>query len=229
MPEMFPQSNSRWPSALAFLGALVLAAALFLIIPLTQALNHGDRETLVYRAMVLATPPPPPQMPPPPEDLKSHELKDEPEPPRLEPQLTEVPIQRLQLSLNPGIGVALNMGVPNLPQVQKIDTIAEIEKIFNFDELAQPPRIINAGMIRIEYPRELSRRGIHQVKVELEILIDKTGRVRVEKILSTTHDSERVRVAARRAAEQARFSATKVGGRRVIVRGRFPLTLQAPK
>lgn len=229
MSGSLPQPDSRWPSLFAFLGALVLAAVLFLIIPLTQALNYVDPDPIVYREMVLAAPPPPPQMPPPPEELTSHEVTVEPEPPQMEQQVEDVPIQRIALDLSPGMGVALNMGMPNMPAVEKVDLVAEIEKIFNFDELAQPPNIINGRMIRVEYPRALARRGIKEVKVVLEILIDKTGRVKVEKMLSTTFDHELVRVAARRAAEQARFTVTKVSGRAVAVRGRFPLTLQAPR
>ncbi len=228
MPESLPQPNSGWPSAFAFLGAVVLAAVLFMIIPLTQALNYVNPDLVTYRETVLAAPPPPPKMPPPPEELTSHEVTVEAEPPQMEQQVEDVPIQQISLDLSPGMGVGLNMGMPSMPTVAKVDMVAEIEKIFNFDELAQPPSIINSRMIRIEYPRALTRRGIKEVKVELEILIDKTGRVKVEKMISTTYEHELIWTAARRAAEQARFTITKIDGRAVVVRGRFPLTLQAP-
>ena len=58
MPESLPQPNSGWPSAFAFLGAVVLAAVLFMIIPLTQALNYVNPDLVTYRETVLAAPPP---------------------------------------------------------------------------------------------------------------------------------------------------------------------------
>ncbi|MBG88918.1 MAG: hypothetical protein CMO80_18730 [Verrucomicrobiales bacterium] len=229
MPGSLPQSSSRWPSVFAMLGALALGVGLFLIIPLTQALNHGDLDPVTYRQMAHAAPPPPPQMPPPPEEEKAYEEEVKPEPPKLEHQLNEVPIQQLSLSLSPGMGVALQMGVPSMPKVQKVDTVGEIEKIFNFDELAQPPTVINKGMIWVEFPRELSRRGVRKAEVVMQILIDKRGRVRVEKFLSQSYDHPKLRESARKTAAQIRFTITKVDGRAVEVRGRFPLTLQAPR
>jgi TonB family protein len=227
MAKILPRSDSRFAPLVALVGAMLLAVGLFLVIPLTQALQSGSRDTLVYREMVLASPPPP-QMPPVPEEQKSYEEEMKPEPPELERQLEDIPVQQLQLSLAPGMGVPLSMGVPSMPQVEKIDTVAEIEKIFNFDELVQPPNVINADMIRTDYPRELTRRGIREAKVVLEVLIDKTGRVRVERIVSISHEHPKLREAARRTAEQARFTVTRVDGRPVVVRGTFPLTLQAP-
>ena len=65
MPGTLPQPHSKLSSLVAFGGALVLALGLFLIIPLTQALDSAAKETITYRQMLLAAPPPPPQMPPP--------------------------------------------------------------------------------------------------------------------------------------------------------------------
>ena len=122
----------------------------------------------------------------------------------------------------------MNMGIPTVPTVARVDTVAEIEKIFNFDELAQPPSVINANLIQMEYPRELTRKRIKQVKVELEILIDKSGRVRVERFISSSYEHPKIKPAAIRVAEKFRFTITRIDGRAVAVRGRLPLTLQSP-
>ena len=141
----------------------------------------------------------------------------------------DIPISQLELSLAPGMGVPLTMGIPNVPVVGNLDVVADIEKIFNFDELVQVPTLLNAQMIRADFPRELARRGVKEALINLEILIDKTGKVKVNRILSISYDHPKLREAATKAATQARFSITKVNGRPVTVRGRFPITLQAPR
>ena len=228
MSTPFPQSSLKGGRWIALGAAALVSLGLFLVIPLTQYLNEPSKEILDYRQMVIAMPPPPPPIPPSP---LLDEVKDafKPKPPKMKQQLTEVPVQQLALSLNPGMGVALAAGVPSMPAIGKVDLTAEIEKIFNFDELARVPTLLNARMIRADFPRELARQGVKQARVELEILIDKRGRVRVDRVLSSSHSHPKLKEAARKAASQARFSITKVDGRAVVVRGRFPITLQAPR
>lgn len=149
--------------------------------------------------------------------------------PSMEKPLEDIPIQQLELSLSPGMGVPLAMGLPSLPDIGEGDLTAEIERIFNFDELDRVPTLLNARMIRAEFPRDLARKGVRKARVELEILIDKRGRVQVTRILSSTHDHAQLKEAARKAGSQARFSVTKVDGQPVTVRGRFPIALQAPR
>ncbi len=213
---------------LALLGALLASLVLFLLIPLTQFLDDVSDEIVEYREMNLVAPPPPPVVPPP-DEIETVEQQELPQPPQPQRQVTEVPVQQLPLSLSPGVGVSLVMGVPNLEGMGEMDLVADIERIFNFDELAEVPRLLNARMIRADFPRELARRGIKEAKVVMEILIDRGGRVRVERILSISKDHPRLREAARKAASQARFSVTRVDGQAVVVRGKFPLTLRAPR
>ncbi len=210
------------------MGAMLISLGLFLVIPLTQALNDADQQIVEYRKMQLALPPPP-AFEPPPEDANQILEQIDPEPPEMEQPLENIPIHQLDFSLNPGMGVALAMGTPNVPVVEKLDVVTDIEKIFNFDELVQVPSLLNAQMIRADFPRELARRGIKEANINLEILIDKTGRVEVTRVLSASYDHPKLREAAKKAASQARFSITRINGRPVIVRGRFPITLQAPR
>ena len=228
MIEGFPEAKKNSIRGLAAGGALLTSTGLFLVIPLTQNLNDTEKERVEYRTMLMA-PPPPPAFIPPAEEVSDMDVDLQPVVSKMERPVEEIPIRQLELSLAPGMGVALSMGIPNIPSIDKIDVLADIEKVFNFDELVQVPTLLNGQMIRADFPRELSRRGLKEARINLEILIDKTGKVTVNRILSISFDHPRLREAARKAASQARFSITRVNGRPVNVRGSFPMTLQAPR
>lgn len=228
MIEGFPEAKKNSIRGLAAGGALLISTGLFLVIPLTQNLNDTEKERVEYRTMLMA-PPPPPVFIPPVEEVSDMDVDLQPVVSKMERPVEEIPIRQLELSLAPGMGVALSMGIPNIPSIDKIDVLADIEKVFNFDELVQVPTLLNGQMIRADFPRELSRRGLKEARINLEILIDKTGKVTVNRILSISFDHPRLREAARKAASQARFSITRVNGRPVNVRGSFPMTLQAPR
>ena len=228
MIKGFPQTKKNSIRGLAAGGALLISTGLFLVIPLTQNLNDTEKDSVEYRTMLMA-PPPPPAFIPPSEEVSDMEIDLQPVIPKMERPVEEVPLRQLELSLAPGMGVALSMGIPNIPTINGIDTLADIEKVFNFDELLQVPTLLNGQMIRADFPRELARRGLKEARINLEILIDKTGKVTVNRILSISFAPPRLREAAKKAASQARFSITKVNGRPVTVRGSFPMTLQAPR
>lgn len=228
MNRELPQSSSRLVPVLALAGACVLAGGLFLLVPFTQALEARAPEIVTVRQMAIA-PPPPPRTPPPPKEQEPEERLIQPKPPVLEQEVPEVQTTQLELSLNPGMGVALAMGVPNMPTIQALNTVQEIKDIFNFDEVDNRPTPLNAGQIRVDYPRELSRRGVFHVSVVLEVLIDKTGKLKVKRMLSSSYNHPRVEMVAKRTAEQIRFTISKRNGRPVSVLGRFPLELEDPK
>ena len=228
MKQEFPKSSSPIVPVLALLGACVLAVGLFLLVPLTQAMEAEPVEPLWVRSSSIAPPPPPPT-PPPPEEVDPEEMTIQPKPPVLEQEVNDVETTQLELSLAPGIGVPLKMGVPNMPTIQKQNTVQEIKDIFNFDEVDNPPTPLNAGQIRVDYPRELSRRGVFRISVVLEVLIDKTGRLKVKRMLSSSYKHPRVEAVAKRTAEQIRFTVSKKNRRPVSVLGRFPLELEDPR
>lgn len=212
----------------AFLGTLLISSILFLLIPLTQGLNDPQVDVLEYRKVELVSPPPPEFDPPEvePKDTATEMLEEEIQ---LEKQIEDIPLQKIEFSLNPGMGVGLAMGRVNMPQIATYNVTSDIEKIFDFDELVQPPTLLNANEIRMHFPKELLRRRIRQVAVTLQIQIDKTGRVSVNKVLDSSYSHPSVREAATKVAVQARFSITQVNGKPVTVKGRFPITLQAPR
>jgi len=228
MKQDFPKSSSPIVPLLALLGACVLAVGLFLLVPLTQAME-AEPTDIVYQRSAPHAPPPPPRTPPPPEEVEPEEMLIQPKPPVLEQEAMDVETTQLELSLAPGMGVPLRMGVPNMPTIQKLNTVQEIKDIFNFDEVDNPPSPLNAGQIRVDYPRELSRRGIFRISVVLEVIIDKTGKLKVKRLISSSYKHPKVEIIATRTAEQIRFTISKKNGRPVSVLGRFPLELEDPR
>ena len=229
MLEGLPKTKKISIRPLAAIGATLISSGLFLLIPLTQTLNTPGKEIVEYRTVIKSLLPPPPDLVPPTDTPQELEVDIVRELPKMENPVEEIPVHQLELSLAPGIGVALTMGLPNMPMVEKLDIIADIERVFNFDELIEIPTLLNSQMIRADFPTELKKRGVKEATIILEILIDKTGKVRVNRILSSSYNHPKLVEAAKKAASQARFSVTKVKGQPVRVRGRFPITLRAPR
>ena len=211
----------------AFLGALLLAVGLFLVIPLTQALHVTPKPAVTYRDMAVA-PPPPPKLPPPPEEA-SESVNQVLEQPKLEQQVEQLEVQQLEVSMNPGLGASLTMGVQGMQFDTSLDVVGDIEKIFEFAELSMPPSLINKSQIRPKFPRSLARRGVQKVTLMVEVLIDESGRTTLQQILSNSYPNQQIKAEARRLAESFRWTVTRMDGRPVKVRAKFPLVLEAPK
>lgn len=227
MRDDFPHSNWKLTPILAFLGAVVMAVGLFLLVPLTQTLNAVAPETVTYREVTLFAPPPPKA--PPPSNQSEASQQQSAKKPQLAREVPRLSLSQLEISLNPGMGASLTMGVQQMQFDGGIDVVGDIEKIFEFDELPQPPSLINQSQLSYTYPRDLARRGVGDVTVVMEVIIDENGRTNVEKILSTTHPNAQIEQEARRVANKARFTVTKVDGRPVKVRAKFPLKLRPPR
>lgn len=225
MPAQLPQSNRKLTGLLALAGAVFLAALLFLIIPISQALQDSDIQTVILREIepVVLTPPKPPVI-----EEKRQIEKTPDKIPELEPEPPELELSQLELSLNPGVGEALSMGVQAGAFEVNVDAIGDIEKIFDFAELERPPDLINGHIIKPDFPRELERLGIKEVKLTLEILIDQKGKAHFQKILAASHSHRKVDQEARRLVKLLRFTIPKRDGQPVKTRAKFPLVLQPP-
>ncbi len=226
MARALPQSRSRFAPVVALAGALVLAGGLFLVIPLTQALNRPPEDVVTYREVALAVPPPPPEMPPQPETDQAVAVQRAPEPPRLDQALVEVPVQRLQLSLNPGMGVALSMGTPTMPVVEKLDTVAAIEELLSFEDLDQRPEVVNPVRIPPALQRRLRSRGVRRVETRVRVRVDRTGRSEMVELLSTSHDIPGLEQELARMVGQFRWTVPLKNGQPVDVpNGTMPIVL----
>ena len=204
---------------MAIIGAVLLAAGLFLIIPLTQTLDAAHKDVVEYREIITLQAPPP--TPPAPEEQQRTQEQEQPQP-ELEENFQELTLNQLELSLNPGIGEALAMGMRSVTFKTEIDAAAEIEKIFSFEDLPEAPRLITEP--KVEFPRDLARRGIKEGRFELLIEIDERGKVRLVRVLSASHPQfEKL---AADFCRQARFTSPRIDGKAVTVRGKIPITLR---
>ena len=221
MEREIEQPHWKRGPLVALAGAALLAVGLFLIIPLTQLLESSAPPDVTFREMVILQPPAPEAPPPPANEPPPEETT----PPEFEHSFQELTLNQLELSLEPGIGDALSMGVRTMGEfASDVDVMANIEEVFTFEDLPDAPRLL--GLPRVNYPEALARKGVRKGTVVLLVLIDEKGNVRVEDVLSSTHpdlEPEAVNVARR-----SRFTAPEIDGRPVKVRGEWPLTLQAP-
>ena len=193
-----------------------------MIIPLSQLITAVPEESkLVVRDIPLIVPPPPKTPPP-----KESTQKEPPPMPEFQlPPEAQLETSPLDIAIKPQMGDVLNTEVKVVFATQ-VDISEEIEKIFTFEELQQPPRPIFVPPSADKFPNSLRR--VSQVTVVMIIQIDKTGKVsKVERIKSATHPG--VEIIARRYVKGIRFTPPMVDGRPVKVRGVVPLTIPNPR
>ncbi len=222
MRAALPQSESRLTPILALVGAMLLAGGLFLLIPLTQTLDAQPREILEYREVAVAAPPPP--KPPPPSARSEASLQPAPDKPQMPPSPPQIEISQLEISLNPGMGASLAMGVQQVQFDAAIDVIAEIEKIFEFEELTQKPSLLNKPQPK--FPPDLARRGVREIRATVVAVIDERGSTTLEAIDSITHPNTSAEDAVEATVNRMRFTTTRIDGKPVKVRVKFPLVFK---
>lgn len=219
MKKPLPQAHRKWTPIFAIGGAIVLATGLFMLIPLTQLLDKIEEPDLSVRETRITLPPPEP--PPPPE-----ETEKPPEPQLTMPEMPRDPppidVPPLDLVLSPGFGEALAMGTTPPAFLVQGEAMADVKRFFTFDDLSETPRLL--GSPRIRFPQQLSRRGVREGKVIVEIDIMPDGSAQLVRIVSSTHHE--LEPVARGIIERARFSPPIVNGEAQQVRGEFPLILR---
>lgn len=92
-------------------------------------------------------------------------------------------------------------------------------------DLDSRPRLMNRPSTR--YPSALLRRGVRSGTVILEVGISMNGRVKVRKVLSSSHPE--LTKMATSFASRSRFSVPRKDGNPVNAIYRWPMTLQPPK
>lgn len=216
MEGTFPSSRWKWAPLITISGAALISALLFLLIPLTQLLDPIQKADTIVREITMM--PPPPQAPPPPEPA---EPVEDPPPPEMSRTTPPVEINTLDISVSTGAGEVIAMGVPS-PDLVVQDLASEMERLFTFDDLEEPPRMINRPDFR--FPPALVRRGINAGKVEVEIDILPDGTAEYRRIVSLTHPE--LETIARQIIARTRFTRPIVNGQPQRVRGVFPLVLE---
>ncbi|HOO93178.1 MAG TPA: hypothetical protein PKX94_06900, partial [Opitutales bacterium] len=147
---------------------LLSALALFVMIPMIQAISTGLKDPTRLAEMTFVIPPPPAmevEAPPPPKkEEKREELEIDKEPPKLS-------LDQLEMALNPGFatdsmaGFSMDLGLD--------DMMTDVtEMIFEIEDVEEKPRPVR--QIEPIYPAELKRRKIGG-RVDIEFIVDQQG------------------------------------------------------
>ena len=208
---------------LALFGATILTIGLFLLVPITQAIDAPNFEKKIIEMPApihLPPPSPPPKSLPKVEKIKETSTQK----PKLEQSKASAQIKGLDFDFTVGMGVELGIsgGFGNFET--EIDVVQQVKELFTFDDLSAPPRYISIP--RLIFPKELIRRGIKEGKVVMLIEIDETGKAKVLEIISSTHP--RLEPEAIRIVRKAKFTLPIINGIPTKVQGEWPLLLKAP-
>ena len=239
--------NSLRALIASLLGRLVGAAFLvcllltFLILMrLLDAKRLPEQTIRMVETLEEMAPPPPPPIeiqestpppPPPPPSLPRLEMQIESIAPpivaTLDPRIdltmrnTEFELDFIPDAEPAPLPVTATVAVkPSLKTVPK----PQVQGPVSIGDLDSRPRLLNRPSTR--YPSALLRRGIRSGTVILEVSISMSGRVKVRRVISSSHP-ELTKMASS-FASRARFSAPKKDGKSVEALYRWPMTLQPP-
>jgi hypothetical protein len=186
------------------LRSLLLAAACIILLLFTLLLSDVPdvSENITLRSVSVGLPPPPP---PPPSPVET---------------TTQTTTTQMDLLANIEHGIALatakiqppKLQPPSLPQLDIRSSMPELDSAlsFNWDglglsELDQTPRLLTAPKIR--FPNNLRSRGVSRVLVELNVMIDESGRVFLKEIVKNPHPQLNSEI--RLLTQRARFTPPK--------------------
>ncbi|MCA8963274.1 MAG: energy transducer TonB [Planctomycetes bacterium] len=196
------------------LGAVLLTAAFFFVLPLTQAIGKEREDQFLVREIdtAIIEPPPPPPLPEP-------EKPEEPDPPPDEPQNNQpLELSQLELALNPGLGGGVLSGDFTI----KLDALGgaggDVDSMFSLADLDQKPRPI------MQTNPTFTRQMLKGTPVTVYVLcvIDELGRV-TNPVVQTPGDPQ-LDNAALAAIKQWRYEPGKRKGKPVRFRLRQPIT-----
>jgi len=220
-----------------FLGALLLTALLLVFLVATRLLM-GDHPVMEIRSMEVLeiaapTPPPPPPdpleepPPPPPNHLPKLELQLDRIAPPLKATLDRAPDLTMQTAM-----FELEVDPPKAPPKPTPKPVSKprppapkpqpVRSTYSAGELDSMPRLLNSPSA--SYPSSLSRQGIKEGRVVLEIEISTSGRVSVRRVIRSSH-SEFTSMATS-IASRARFSTPTKNGTPVKAVYQWPLVLR---
>lgn len=197
-------------------GAVLFTLAVFLVLPLLQAITATPPpDTILLPTDVAALPPPPP----PPEPEKPEE---EPEPEEPPPQMAEeappLDLSQLELALDPGLGDGALAGDFAIRLSTVASATSGSDALFSIGDLDQEPRVVYQTSPSLT--PELRRKT--PATVHVIFVVDQNGRVTDPKAQSSTDPAfEKAAIAAVR---QWRFEPGKRAGQPVRFRMRVPVT-----
>lgn len=224
---------------------LVVAAALLALLGLTRLLVSSeeppDYELREIETTVLPEPPPPPpeepppEAPPPPPALT--DVSEIPDPTRVPMPKAELPMD-LETPVDPFFTDLAPAPLPEPPQPaakpsrpappapsrpSRPEPPAPVEKShYGVGELDGKPRLLRHGSAA--FPSKLARRGVDRGTVVLEVELDERGRVKIRRVISSTHPE--LVAPARRVAASASFTPPTRNGKAVKSIMRWPITIR---
>ncbi|HKX46297.1 MAG TPA: energy transducer TonB [Planctomycetota bacterium] len=220
-PDVDPRRGSAVGRAfqrlLVALGSVGSTLALFLVLPLIQALTAEAREVVeLVRVDAGSLPPPPPvvEEPPPPE-----EEPEEP-PPELEPEPELLDLSQLELALNPGVGDGPG-SVDFSLDLAEAQSPGDVDALFSLADLDQRPRATYQPSPVLSAKVRKAAPGT----VYVLFVVDQRGRVESPTVQSSTDPV--LERPALDAVKQWRFEPGKRGGQAVRFRMRVPITFPA--
>jgi len=214
---------------------VILLISFLIMMRLLDAKRIPDRTIRTMETVPEMAPPPPPPLeiqeetppPPPPPPLPKLELQIENVAPPLVATLDSkidftMRTTNFELESNPEV---IPSPLPiKAPQPAPISR-PKVQGLVSVGDLDSRPRLMNRPSTR--YPSALLRRGVRSGTVILEVGISMNGRVKVRKVLSSSHPE--LTKMATSFASRARFSVPRKDGQPVNAIYRWPMTLQPPK
>ncbi len=209
------QSVNWRKQTVAMAAALVVLLLTLAILLVGQRIPEITEPKLEVRTLNVALPPPPP---PPPQPVE-------------QPQV-DVPIDVSA----PGRGAVVpkidmpkeivleRPDAPKITTVQPVfDNLAPDLDVFNLDELDGLPKLLT--QLRITMPKSLLRRGINEVQVRLEVTIDETGRLTLNRIIENPYPELNKEI--QRLIKRSRFTPPKKGNEAVRARFIWPIEIKS--
>jgi hypothetical protein len=194
-------------------SATVLMSGLLALLIIVSSSELVKPEMTTIREVKFSLPSPPPPPPPPPIHVE---------------QSIEAPSLDISISGDGPTLITSEISLKGAIDVEEItppepkamtpdwDTLLKPNwDAVGLDQLDAPPRLLTS--LKIDYPSSLSKRGISKVSIEIDVMIDETGKVVLRQILGSPHKD--IITPLKKVISRARFTAPQKDG--VAVRASF--------
>lgn len=190
--------------------------ALFMVLPLIQAITDQPHTDLLVRAVDSTSLPPPP---PPPEVEQEQEPEPEDAPPELAEELPQLDLSQLELALQGGTGEGWGAGDFSVDLSSLNQTLGkDVDALFSMADLDTRPRVVHQPAPVMD----AKLRRLAPGTVYVLFVVDTDGRVEEPRVQSSTDPGfERAALAA---VKKWKFEPGRRNGEAVRFRMRVPIT-----
>lgn len=213
MIESIHTPSSPFSKGVLAISAFFAAVALFVAIPLIQAISTGLRDPNKINELNFVIPPPPVlelETPPPPkQEQEQEEIEIDKEPPKLS-------LDQLEMALNPSTDGIMSGFTVDLSLDAK--SLGTDDIIFEIGDVEEKPRPLR--QVAPTYPPALKRQKVNGT-VNVVFIVDPQGNVIAPRVERSTHPE--FEKPALNAIRRWKFSPGKKDGKAVKVRVRAPM------